>query len=50
VYLSTRARLAILPRGLYAYNLLLLEGPFYLRVIVIYRVSIEFPFKLLRDF
>ena len=28
VYLSVRAYLAILPRGLYYYNLLLLEGPF----------------------
>jgi len=41
-YLGVRAYLAVLPRGLYYYNLLLLEGPFYLKVTAFYRVSIEF--------
>jgi len=49
-YLDIRADLAILPKGLYYYNLLLLEGPFYLKAMAIYRVSMEFPFRLLRDF
>ena len=42
VYLDIRARLAILPRGLYYRNLLLLEGPFYLCAMAFYKVSIEF--------
>ena len=50
VYLGIRAYLAILPRGLYYYNLLLLEGPFYLYATAFYKVSVEFPFRLLRDF
>ena len=43
VYLGIRAYLAVLPRGLYYRNLLLLEGPFYLYIMAFYKVSIEFP-------
>ena len=50
VYLGIRAYLAVLPRGLYCRNLLLLEGPFCLCVMAFYKVSMEFPFRLLRDF
>ena len=47
VYLGIRARLAILPRGLYYRNLSLLEGPFYLYATAFYKVSVEFLFRLL---
>ena len=50
VHLGIRARLAVLPRGLYYYNLSLLEGPFYLYVTAFYKVSVEFLFRLSRDF
>ena len=50
VYLGIRARLAVLPRGLYYRNLLLLEGPFCLYATAFYKVSVEFPFRLSRDF
>ena len=50
VHLGIRAYLAILPRGLYYCNLLLLEGPFYLSAMAFYKVFIEFPFRLSRDF
>ena len=50
VYLGIRACLAVLPRGLYYYNLLLLEGPSYLCATAFYKVSVEFPFRLLQDF
>jgi hypothetical protein len=50
VHLGIRAYLAVLPRGLYYYNLSLLEGPSYLCVTAFYKVSVEFPFRLLRDF
>ena len=43
VHLGIGARLAVLPRGLYCYNLLLLEGPSYLCVTAFYKVSVEFP-------
>ena len=43
MYLGVRARSAVLPRGLYYYNLLLLEGPSYLYAIAFYKVSVEFP-------
>jgi len=49
-YLNAGAYTAVLPRGLRAYNLLLLKGPFYLRVMAFYRVFIEFLFKLLQNF
>ena len=42
MHLGIRARLAILPRGLYYRNLLLLEGPSYLYMMAFYKVSIEF--------
>jgi len=49
-YLGIIAYLAILLRGLYYYNLLLLEGPSYFKATAFYRVSIEFPFRLSRGF
>ena len=49
-HLSIRARLAILLRGLYYRNLLLLKGPFCLNATAFYKISMEFPFRLLRDF
>ena len=42
VHLGIRARLAVLPRGLYYYNLSLLEGPSYLYATAFYKVSVEF--------
>ena len=42
VYLGIRARLAVLPRGLYYRNLSLLEGPSCLCAIAFYKVSMEF--------
>jgi hypothetical protein len=50
VHLGIRACLAILPRGLFCRNLLLLGGPFYLSATAFYKVSIEFLFRLSRDF
>jgi hypothetical protein len=50
VYLGVRAYSAVLPRGLYCRNLLLLEGPSCLCVTAFYKVSIKFPFRLSRDF
>ena len=50
VHLGIRACLAILPRGLYCCNLSLLEGPFYLYATAFHKVSVEFLFRLLRDF
>ena len=47
VYLGIGTRLAVLPRGLYYRNLLLLEGPSYLYATAFYKVSVEFPFRLL---
>ena len=47
VYLGARAYTVVLPRGLRAYNLLLLKGSFYLRATAFYRVSVEFLFRLL---
>ena len=42
VYLGIKAYLAVLPRGLYYRNLLLLEGPFYLYATAFHKVSVEF--------
>ena len=39
IYLGTRAYSVILFRHLYTYNLLLLEGPFYLILIAFYKIS-----------
>ena len=50
VYLGIRAYLAVLPRGLYYRNLLLLEGPSCLYAMAFYKVFIEFLFRLSRDF
>ena len=50
VYLGVRAYSAVLPRGLYYCNLLLLEGPSCLSVTAFYKVFIEFLFRSLRDF
>jgi len=50
VHLGIRAYLAILPRGLYYCNLLLLKGPFYLSATAFYKVSVEFLFRSLRGF
>ena len=50
VHLGIRAYLAILPRGLYYYNLLLLEGPSCLSATAFYKVFIEFPFRSSQDF
>jgi hypothetical protein len=47
VYLGIRACLAILPRGLYYCNLLLLEGPSYLGATAFYKIFVEFPLRLL---
>jgi len=47
MYLGIRAYSAILPRGLYYYNLLLLEGPSCFNIMAFYKEFIEFPFKLL---
>jgi hypothetical protein len=50
VYLGIRAYLAVLPRGLFYYNLSLLEGPSYLSATAFYKVFVEFLFRLSRDF
>ena len=50
VHLGIRAHSAVLPRGLYYRNLLLLEGPSCLNATAFYKVFIEFPFRSLRDF
>ena len=50
MHLGINAYSAILPKGLYYYNLLLLEGPFYLSATAFHKVFIEFPFRLSRDF
>ena len=47
IYLSVGARLAVLLRGLYYCNLLLLEGPYCLYTTAFYKVSVEFPFRSL---
>jgi len=49
-HLGVRAHLAILPRGLYYYNLSLLEGPSYLSAIAFHKVFVEFPLRSSRDF
>ena len=50
MHLGIRAYLAILPKGLYYCNLLLLEGPSCLSATAFYKVFIEFLFRLSRDF
>ena len=43
VHLGIRARLAVLPRGLYCRNFSLLEGPSCLYAMAFHKVSVEFP-------
>jgi len=50
VHLGIRAHSAVLPRGLYCHNLLLSEGPSCFSATAFYKVSVEFPFRLSRDF
>jgi len=50
VYLGVRARSAVLPKGLYYCNLLLLEGPSCLSATAVHKVFMEFPFRSSRDF
>ena len=50
VHLGVGAYSAVLPRGLYCCNLLLLKGPSYLSATAFYKVPIEFLFRLSRDF
>jgi hypothetical protein len=50
VHLGIRTRSAVLPRGLYYRNLSLLEGPSCLCATAFYKVSVEFLFRLSRDF
>ena len=50
IYLGIGAHSAVLPRGLYCRNLSLLKGPSCLNVTAFYKVSMEFPFRLSRDF
>jgi len=49
-HLGIRAYLAVLPKGLYCCNLSLLKGPSCLYVTAFHKVSVEFLFKLSRDF
>ena len=49
-HLGVRARLAVLPRGLYCRNLSLLEGPSCLSATAFHKVFVEFLFRSLRDF
>ena len=44
VHLGIRARSAVLPRGLYCRNLLLLEGPSCLSATAFHKVFVEFLF------
>jgi len=50
VHLGVGARSAVLPRGLYCRNLSLSKGPSCLNATAFYKVSVEFPFRLSRDF
>jgi len=47
VHLNARAYTIVLPKGLHIYNLLLLKRSFYFRAMAFYKMSIEFPFRLL---
>jgi len=49
-HLGVRARLAVLPRGLYCRNLLLLEGSSCLSATAFHKVFMEFLFRSSRDF
>ena len=50
MHLGIGARSAVLPKGLYYRNLLLLEGPSCLSATAFYKVFIEFPFRSSQDF
>ena len=50
VYLGAGAYIAVLLRALCAHNLSLLKGPSCLRAAAVYRVSVEFPFRLSQYF
>ena len=50
MHLGIRAYSAVLPKGLYYYNLLLLKGPSYLSAMAFHKVFVEFPFRSLWDF
>jgi len=50
VYLGIRAYSAVLPRGLFCCNLLLLGRPSCLSAMAFYKVFVEFLFRLSRDF
>jgi len=50
VHLGVGAHSAVLPRGLYCRNLLLLKGPSCLNAMAFYKVSMEFLFRLSQDF
>jgi hypothetical protein len=50
VHLGIRARSAVLPRGLYCRNLLLLEGPSCLCATAFHKVFVEFLLRSSRDF
>jgi hypothetical protein len=50
VYLGIGAYLAVLPRGLFYRNLLLLGRPSCLSATAFYKVFMEFPFRLSQDF
>ena len=50
LHLSAGVYMAILLRGLYNCNFLLLEGPFCFGATAVHRVFIEFLYKLLQDF
>jgi hypothetical protein len=50
VHLGIRAYSAILPRGLFYYNLSLLGRPSCLGATAFHKVFMEFPFRLSRDF
>jgi len=49
-HLGIGVYLAVLPKGLYCYNLLLLKGPSCLKATAFYKVFIEFLFVLLQRF
>jgi len=50
MHLSVRAYSAVLFRGLYYHNLLLLKGPFCLKATAFHKVSIEFLFVSSQSF
>jgi len=49
IYLNIKAYIAILPKGLYIYNLLLLKVLFYFITTAFYKIFIKFLFRLLQN-